>query len=155
MLEQNINIVTGIAEGFSVISGITLVLLAIMEFKRFAEARGMMGQQHSMAKPVVMLVCGSALLALPSILPAIVSAVFSNSQDDAYNSSIPGLAGLILFIRFLGLCSVIKGIIMLSKTGGSGAQPGMRGKAFVHMFSGVLLLHIVTVQNLVQNFFFN
>ena len=153
MLVQNIDVITGVAEGFAVISGIILILMGVMEFKRFAEARGMSGQQHSMAKPLLMLVCGSVLLALPSMLPAIVSAFFSNAQDDTYNSSIPYMPGIIMFLRFLGLCSVIKGIIMLSKTGGTGAQPGMRGKSFIHIFAGVLLLHIVTVSNLMTNFF--
>jgi cytochrome c biogenesis protein CcdA len=155
MLEHNISIVTGIAEGFSLITGILFILLGIMELKRFAEARGMMGQQHSVAKPLLMMLCGSALVALPSILPAIVSVIFASSQDDNYNPTTPGLGGLVMFLKFLGLCSIIKGIIMLSKTGGNGAQPGMRGKSFIHIFAGVLLLHIITVQQLVQNFFFS
>ena len=155
MLEQNVEIATGIAEGFSVIAGILFILLGIMEFKRFAEAKGMSGQQNSMAKPLTLIICGSVLVALPSILPAIITAFFASSQDDAYNPATPGMHGLVMFLKFLGLCSVIKGITMLAKTGGNGVQPGMRGKSFIHIFCGVLLLHIYAVQDLLQNFFFS
>ena len=154
MLTQNVELAYGIAEGFAVISGITLVLLGFMGLKRHAEMRGMMGQQQSMAKPLMLIVCGSMLLTLPSILPALVTTLFSSSQDSQYQGPLSS-TGLILFIHFLGLCSVIKGIIMLSKTGGHSAQPGMRGKALIHLFAGVLLLHISEVTSLAQNFFFS
>lgn len=150
---HNVELLYGIAEGFAVIAGIALVFFGIAGFKRHAEMRGMMGQQHSMAKPLLTLICGSILLALPSILPAIVTLVFSRAQDTNYYGGMPGMSGLVLFLRFLGLCAVIKGIIMLSKTGGYNAQPGMRGKAFIHILSGVLLLHIVDVRDLAQSFF--
>jgi hypothetical protein len=151
--QYHVELLYGIAEGFALIAGIALIFFGIAGFKRHAEMRGMMGQQHSMAKPLLTLICGSILLALPSMLPAIVTVIFSQAQDGNYNGGIPGMTGLVLFLRFLGLCAVIKGSIMLSKTGGYSAQPGMRGKAFIHIFSGILLLHIVDVSNLAQSFF--
>lgn len=155
MFEQNVGYLYGIAEAFALIAGITFIFFGITEFKRYAEMRGMMGQQNSIAKPVVLLICGSLLIALPSILPAIITMFFSQAQDGQYDPGMPAMGGIVLFLRFLGLCSVIRGIMMLAKSGGYNTQPGMRGKAFIHIFAGVILLHIVDVSTLVNQFFFS
>lgn len=153
-LQNNIPYMAQIAEGFSVIAGVTLILFGFFGIKRFAQMRGMMGQEQSLAKPLMLLVGGSALLALPTLIPAFVTTVFASSVDANYDSTgMLSSVGLVMFIRFLGLCSIIKGIIMLAKAGGHNVQPGVRGKALIHMFCGILLLHIMTVKSILVNTF--
>jgi intracellular multiplication protein IcmC len=149
---QNIGYAAGLAEGVSVIAGIGLILGGIFALKRYGEQRSMMGQQHTLGKPLLLIICGSVLLLLPEMIPVFVSSIFVNLQDDSAGQNWH-MQGLYMFIRFLGLCSVIRGIIMLSKTGGQGGQPGARGKAFVHIFGGILLLHVETVKDLLTSFF--
>jgi len=151
--EANVRLLYEIAEGVSLIAGIGLILSGMMGFKRYAQMRGMMGQQQSMAKPLLLMIGGSMLMVLPSILPALETTIFSTAQDSQYGPGLLNNAALSMFIHFLGLCSVIKGIIMLSKTGGHNAQPGMRGKAFIHILTGVLLLHVHDVATIASNFF--
>jgi cytochrome b subunit of formate dehydrogenase len=151
-LQTNIQYAAGIAEAFAIIAGVALVLFGIAGLKRYAEMRGAMGQQQSMAKPLMLLICGSLLLALPTMIPIFVTSVFVNAQDSTYQGP-SMMGGLFLFIRFIGLCTLIKGIIMLAKTGGHNIQPGARGKALIHMFCGVLLMHIVTVQQIAESFY--
>ena len=61
-LQTNIQYAAGIAEAFAIVAGVSLILFGIAGLKRYAEMRGMMGQQHSMAKPLMLLICGSIIV---------------------------------------------------------------------------------------------
>ena len=148
---QHIGYAVGIAEAVSTIAGIVLILTGVLKLKRYGQMRSQMSTQMTLAGPLMYLICGSILLALPTMLPAIEAMVFASANDTLYQGKL-NIKGIIYFIRFLGLCAFIRGFIMLSRSG-SGGQPGSIGKALVFVFAGVMLMHIVTVSQLTEDFF--
>lgn len=151
-LIQNLTIIAQIMNTFALITGVFLTFLAINEFKKLGEQRSMMSQQHSAMKPTVLLITGAMLLILPSFIGTAMLAFWGHVSDMQYPGGGSGYAGLtnavFAFVRIIGLGSFIRGIILLSRAGGQQSQPGAIGKALIHIFAGVLCLHVVATMNL-------
>lgn len=144
---RNLSIMAQIMNYVSIATGIFLTMAALFEFKKIAEQRNMM-QHHGAVRPVILLLCGAALLALPTVLGTALLSFWGQASDLAYpTSASTGFASLepavIQFIRLVGLGAFIRGIFLLSRTGGHQSQPGAIGKALIHMLAGVLCLHIM------------
>ncbi len=152
LLIQNFTIIAQIMNIFAITAGVFLTLAGIFEFKKMGEQRSMMSQQHGALKPMIMLICGAMLLILPSFIGTAMLSFWGNTNDMAYPSDATGFGSLapaiFVFVRIIGLGSFIRGIIMLSRAGGQQSQPGLIGKALIHIFAGILCLHIVETMNL-------
>lgn len=152
LLIQNFTIIAQILNIFSITAGVFLTLAGIFEFKKMGDQRSMMSQQHGAMKPTVLLLCGAMLLILPTFIGTIMISFWGNVSDLSYSGNTSGYGSLapavLVFVRIIGLGSFIRGIIMLSRAGGQQAQHGMIGKALIHIFAGVLCLHVVETMNL-------
>lgn len=153
VLIQNLKIIAQIVNVFAVMTGIFLTFMAIMEFKKMGEQRSMMSQQHGAMKPTVLLLTGAILLILPGFASTALLAFWGQTSDMAYYGDSSGYASLapavLAFVRLIGLGSFIRGIILLSRAGGQQSQPGSIGKALIHIFAGILCLHVVETVNLI------
>ena len=153
LLENNFQTLANIAETVSVMLGLVFVFSAIFQFKKMGEQRSMMGQ-HSAAGPVIMLVCGAALLILPQFIGAAALAFWGQQSDVMYTGGPTGYHPLIppilMLVRLVGVVAFIRGIVMLSKTGSQQGQQGQLGKALTHIFSGILCVHIMQTIDLLQ-----
>lgn len=155
LLIQNFTIIAQIMNIFSITAGIFLTLMAIMEFKKMGEQRSMMSQQHGAIKPTILLLCGAMLLILPSFIGTAMLAFWGHMSDLSYSTDLSGYGSLtpavLAFVRLIGLGSFIRGIILLSRAGGQQSQHGMIGKALIHIFAGILCLHVVETLSLLGN----
>jgi intracellular multiplication protein IcmC len=152
---NNMYIVADIVQDFSIAAGLTLFFLGLMKFKRYGEMRTFMSTQMTMAAPLMLTVCGALLVAAPQLIGTALYAFWGQVSPLQYQGG--GISvlnqlvkAIIIFVRVLGLCVFIRGFIMLAKSGGEGGQPGMRGKALMHLFIGVLMIHFLGTEHLLM-----
>src|SRR3990167_8993780 len=155
ILTNNFIIMSYILQKAAVLIGIVLTFAVVMQFKKYGEQRSMMTSQMSAAGPTIMLVCGAALMVLPSVLGAALIAFWGNDSPLSYEGGPTGYSSLVpaivILVRIVGVGSFIRGIVMLSKTGGQQSQPGTVGKAFMHILAGVMCIHILGTIGVVEN----
>lgn len=152
-LTQNFEIIADIMLSIAVLMGVTLTLGGLFQLKKHGETRAM-GAQSSGSGPVVMIVCGAIMLTLPSFLGTGLSAIFGQTSPLAYEGDTTGVNALIepilILVRLVGVGAFMKGIMMASHIGGQHAQPGMLGKAVVHIISGILCVNVVQTLDLLK-----
>lgn len=140
----------------SIMLGVSLLLGAFFQFKRYGEMRTFMSQQMTMAGPLLMLICASILLVLPVFINVELLAIFGSDSPLRYEGSTDGLGQLIppilIFVRVIGVIAVVRGVMMLSRAGHQ-AQPGTIGKALTQIIAGALCIHILGVTHLMENIF--
>ena len=157
-MEQNILDAAQIVQDLAIISGIFLILGAIFKFKRYGEARSMMMQQ-GVGAPLMMLLAGTILLSLPTFLETAVFNFWGDIQPLDPNvpswaeSFGPGIHAILMFVRFLGVVSFVRGVFQISKAGRESSQPGTLGRGLISIFAGVLMVHIVGFAQLLEQFF--
>lgn len=150
---NNMYIVADIIQDFSIAAGLTLFFLGLMKFKRYGESRTFMSTQMTMSGPLMLVICGALLVAAPQLIGTALYAFWGQTSPLAYQAG--GISvldqlmqAIIVFVRVLGLGVFIRGFILLAKSGGEQAQPGMRGKAFMHLFIGILMIHFLGTEHL-------
>jgi len=155
LITHNVGMLANIAQYFSIGAGVSLFLGGLLKLKRYGEMRTMMSTHITIAAPLFMLLAGVALLYLPTVLESSLYAVWGTANPLAIPTiGVPGvnsmLPPVVMFIRFIGVCSFIRGWLMVSRMGKEGGQPGMVGKAFMHIFGGVMCVHIVGTAHLIK-----
>lgn len=156
-LTNNFIILAYILQQAAVIIGVFLTIGGIFQFKKYGEQRTMMSTQMSAAGPTLMVVCGATLMILPSFIGTSVMAFFGQGSPLSYEGGPSGYNALIppilIFVRVVGVLSFIRGIVMLPRSTGQHAQPGVLGKAVTHIIAGVLCVHILGTIELLENIF--
>lgn len=154
LLTQHFQTIATIMENISIIMGVLFVLLALFKFKKHGESRTMMSQQHTMAEPLLMLIAGTMLLVLPTFLGSMLLAFWGTASPLGYPGGSTGYSSLIkpiiLFVRIVGVAAFIRGIVLLSRSGGQQSQHGTFGKAMIHIFAGILCVHILGTVELLE-----
>lgn len=152
VIMQNLGKIATIIQTVSLFLGIGLVFGAFFEFKRYGEQRTFMSHQMTIAGPLLKLLAGACLLVLPTFLSTALQAFWTNASPLAYHATNQGwdryVPVVIIFVRLIGVGAVIRSIIMFSRAGSSGHQPGTMGKAFILFISGLFLINIVGVYEL-------
>ena len=154
-LNYNLHWVANIIGTVSLIMGVFMLFSGIVQFRKCAESRSMMSQQHGATGPLMMVLAGSALMALPSFLDVALLAFWSTDSPLAYQGGPSGYSALIppilMFVRIVGVVSFIRGIVLLSKVGGQQTQHGTLSRALIHLLSGVLCIHILGTIELMES----
>ena len=157
IIGHNIVELGSIFQSLSILFGISMCVGGFFKLKRYGESRTMMSQQMSIFGPMTFLFCGIALLLLPHILGTFLDAFWQNTNPLSYGGV--GWQGIdqyipdvLMFVRVIGVAAFIRGIHHLSKAGGQSGQPGTIGKALIHIFAGVLCLHVLGVVDLLKSF---
>src|SRR3989344_183293 len=155
LITQNIALMARIAEYVSIAAGLSLFLGGLFKLKRYGEMRTMMSQQITLAAPLFMILSGGALLYLPLVLGTALYAVWGTTNPMAiptfgYSSIDNMLPPIVMFVRFVGVVSFIRGWLMVARLGKE-AQPGTAGKAMMHIIGGILCIHIVGTAHIIQN----
>lgn len=147
VLISNFETISTIVGWVSTGAGFCLLVSAMFKFKRYGESRTMMSSQMSMSGPLFTLIAGVALVLLPRTLEILVGSIWGDGQSllimpagsepvDQY------MVAIYKMIQIVGIVSIIRGIITLSKLGGGQGQPGMMGKAFGFIIGGAFCLNI-------------
>jgi len=145
VIANNLSWLAVIMETVSVFLGAVLTFVGIVQLKKVGESRFGGGQTGS-AGPVLMILCGGMLFALPSLMGAFGLAIFQSTSDMSYDGASPSIDSfmlpVVMFVRLIGIGSFMRGIVLISRSGGHHAQPGTVGKAVMHMIAGLLCMHI-------------
>lgn len=154
LLTAHFNIIAEIMTSIALLMGVGFTLAALFQFKKHAEQRSMMSH-HSIAGPIILLICGAILCTLPAFMGSMLLAFWGTSSPLIYQGGPSGYNALIppilMFIRIIGVGAFIRGVVILSRAGSQQSQPGTLGKALVHLLAGVLLVHILGTIELLKN----
>lgn len=140
----------------SYVIGLTLTIRGLMMYRIFANQTYGSAQRGEIAGPLVFLVVGIVLLYFPTSINLSVNTLFGSSELSAFES----LAGyqstttgpnwyliqnvIVKYLNLIGLIAFIRGWVILSKMGHSGAQPGSIAKGIVHIVGGIILINLIS-----------
>lgn len=159
--ESLVHLVTGI----SYIIGIFLIAKGIMSLSVFGRQTMTQAQRGEMSGPMVWIFVGALLMYLPTTLDTSLTTVYGDSEIAAAGDIMayaPVTAGenweqlsniIIKYVKLVGLIAFVRGWVILSKMGHSGAQPGSMGKGLTHVIGGVLLINVVETVNILATTF--
>lgn len=151
----NLKHFSSILEILSIAGGLGLFLAALFEFKRYGEMRTFMSHQMTIARPLSMLLAACMLLILPTMIGTFMLAFWGSANPMVYTPTTdsgwePLMPVVIDFVRVVGIFAFMRGIFLISRSGGQGSQPGTLSKAILHMFGGVLCINIVATEHLMK-----
>ncbi len=160
ILTQNLGIIATIMETIGILLGLGLFIGGMFQFKRYGEARTMMSSQMSMAGPLMTLIAGIAMLCSPLLIGTLLVSFWGNSgtTDLSYDGDVTStwsqyIQPILMLVRLVGVYSFMRGFVMSAKTGSGHAQPGTTGKVLVHLFAGILCVHIMGTIKLFESIF--
>lgn len=151
----NLGQVARICEIVSVMIGASLLVGALMRLKRYGEMRGnMMAAQTTATGPVMMLLAGLFMLSLPALLNILGVSIFGRADTEdlvGYDALKP----ILMMMRVIGVVSVMKGVVQLSRYSEQNAAQGIIGKSLLSIGIGIALVHIITTAKLINSIFGN
>lgn len=160
LIYANFTVIAQILMTISVLLGLVLFLSALFQFKKHGETRSGGGGQNSIGGPLLMLTSGVLLLTLPAVIQVLLFSIWGDSSPMSYTPSPSPYSSMFrvvqIAVQVIGMGSLMRGIMLLARSGSSGqqSQPGTMGKAFVHIFGGILCINVVGTYTLLHYLFF-
>jgi len=155
---SNFGLLANMLVAVSIFFGILLFVHSLSKFKKLGEGRSMMSGQESLGEPLFIMVAAVLLLTLPMMIPMFSDMIFGTTEIIAYNGSwsaanFDSMDAVVIFVRVIGIGSMINGFIKLSRVGGHQGQAGMAGKAAMFIVGGIMCVNCVATFDLLQNLF--
>ncbi len=151
---ESLRYVAIIVQDFCILGGIAFILAGLFKMKRYGQMRTMMSHQITLIQPLSKIIIGACLLAIPVATKTLLLAFWGSVNPLAYPDMSSGtevyIKPVIILIRLIGLFGMIRGIMMFSRVGGQQGQPGMAGKAMLHIIGGMLCLHIINTYYIIK-----
>jgi hypothetical protein len=134
----------------SYVLGMWMLITSLMKFKKFGEQRTMMSGEHHVREPITYFIVGAMMLYLPTSIQVGMSTFFANPSPYGYLEVTDTQTLLIqngyMIVQLFGTIAFIRGLIILSHTGGHhGGQQGDMGKGLTHVIGGLLCINIFQV----------
>lgn len=149
-LQANLGPVYRLVIALSYVMGIWFITDAIFRLKKYGQARTMLSTQASLAKPVILMIIGAAMLYFPTFVNISVSTLWLNASSNSVlkypieTSMWSAFVNpLIDVIRLFGLIAVVRGLTILTRIAQESPQPGVVGKGIIHIIAGTLAINIV------------
>jgi len=164
-LSQSFGSIQKLIVAMSYVIGLGMTVKGVMMYRIFANQSMSSAQRGEFAGPLVWIIIGCLLVYFPSTLDSSLSTVFGTSNLGDANeliaySSISTVEKwqaisdvIIKYVKLVGLIAFVRGWVILSKMGHSGAQPGSISKGVIHVIGGVLLINIVDTINILATTF--
>ncbi len=160
VMMNNLGIIASTMSVLSILIGLALFLSGMFQLKRYGESRTMMSQQLTLWGPGAMMLGGILLLLLPYTITTSLRAFFGDGQTLPLAYQPTGeydfdvyVPVVLAFVRVIGVGAIIRACILLSKSGSHSGQPGSLGKAMMHLFGGILCVHILGTVQLIKYLF--
>lgn len=154
---HNFSTLATILETVAIIMGISLFLGGFFVLKRYGETRTFMSYHMTLAWPGLMMLGGILFLLLPTIIATGLNAFWGTWNPLTYDGTGKGwdayVPVVIVFVRLIGVGSIMRAIMLFSRAGAQGHQPGSNGRALIHFFSGIMLVHILGTVELLKSIF--
>lgn len=134
--------------------GFGLMLKAIWGLKQYTLGVSMTAQ-NSMHPIIMQLAVGVALVFLPSTLKAVLATVYGTDVPTLYK--VPDSSWkvasdtLILFVQFIGLIAIVRGLLHLHKASHGQAQQNSFAKGIIHLIGGTLSLNIIQTKDILYS----
>lgn len=158
ILTQNLGIIADIMQTLSILIGLSLFIAGLFQFKKYGEMRTMMSSQMSISAPLMTLISGIAMLCSPLIMGTMLVSFWgvTGATDLPYDGSTSSgwtqyIQPVLMLVRLVGVYAFMRGFVMAAKTGSGHASPGTTGKVFVHIFAGILCVHIMGTIQLIES----
>ncbi len=149
-LQSNLGPLYRFVVAISYVMGIWFISDSIMKLKKYGQARTMMSTNASMAKPIILMGIGVAMLYFPTFVNVSVASIWVNGSSSSVLKYPTGTSmwdafvhPLIDTLRLFGLIAVVRGLAILTKLGNESVQPGTVGKGLMHIIAGTLAVNIV------------
>ena len=131
--------------------GIWMIISSIIGLKRLGQSVSAYSPQYNlMSTAMVKLVVGILLIYLPTTIDVGIVTFWGNNAGGilTYTSSDSdqfGMVkeGVIAIVRVVGLISLVKGLIILSRSAGQSVQQGTFSRGLLHVIGGILAINIV------------
>lgn len=154
VLMRNLGTLAGIVQTVSIIMGLGLAMSGLFRLKRYGEMRTFMSHQMTLASPLLTFLGGIMLLCVPLVVRTGLLSMWGTSNPLRYSGPAEGFGQLvppiIMFVRLIGVGAFIRGIVLFSRSGREGAQPGIMGKSMLHILGGMLCIHILGTLDLLK-----
>lgn len=152
---ENFGTLAIIFQSLSVMFGVGLFMGGMFVLKKYGETRTFMSQHMTIAAPLMMLFAAVMMLLLPTMINTALFAFWGDYTPEHYDGSGGGwheyVPVVLIFVRLIGVGSFMRGIFLLSRVGGQhGGQQGIIGKSLIHLFGGILLIHILGTWELLK-----
>ena len=135
--------------------GFGIILKAVWSLKQYGMGVSMTAQND--LRPVIMqLVVGALLIFLPSTLKSVLATVYGTDAITGY-TKLPNTSWqvasdtLIIFVEFVGLVAVVRGLLHLHKASGGQGQQNLFSKGIIHLIGGTLSLNIVQTKDILYS----
>ncbi len=128
--------------------GFWFIAAAIMELKKTGQSMTMQSQV-GISGPLVKFVMGILLIYLPSTIDIGIATFWGESGGimsyvaDTADVFAPVKEGAIAVVKVVGYISLVKGLVILSKSAEQGTQQGTFSKGFTHVIGGILAINVV------------
>jgi intracellular multiplication protein IcmC len=159
-LMDNLGVITVIMQTLAILIGLTLFVGGMFQLKRYGEMRTMMSSQMSISGPLMTLLAGVAMLCSPLFMGTLLVSFWGPAgiSDLPYEGDVSSgwaqfIEPVLMFVRIIGVYAFMRGFVMAAKTGSGHAQPGTVGKVLVHIFAGILCVHIMGTVKLIEGIF--
>lgn len=145
-------------QAISIIMGVALFAGGMFKLKRYGEMRTFMSQNMTLAAPGMMILAGVMLLIFPTTVATVLHTFWGSDYNPIrYTGNQVGwdqyVPAILIFVRLIGIISMLRGILLISRSGNQGSQPGTIGRAMTHLFGGILLVHILGTVDVLRNIF--
>jgi len=158
VLVANLNLVGDIMQTIAILLGLGLFMGGIYQLKRYGEMRTMMSGQMTMAGPLMTIISGVAMLCSPLFIGTALVSFWGPTgiSDVPYDGDTSSgwsqyIVPVLMLVRLVGIYAFMRGFVMAAKTGSGHAPPGTIGKVLVHIFAGMLCVHIMGTIKLIES----
>jgi intracellular multiplication protein IcmC len=155
--QRNLGPLYHLIVAISYVLGIWFIADSIFRLKKYGQQRTMMSTNASLAKPVILLVIGLALLYFPAFVNISIESLWAYGSSDSplkYPIELSAWSGfvnpLIDSIRLFGLIAVVRGLVLLTRLANESPQPGSVGKGIMHIAAGTLAINIIGTINVIK-----
>jgi intracellular multiplication protein IcmC len=142
--------------GFAYLFGFSIVIKAIWDLKKYTLGVSMTAQ-NDLRPTVVHLAIGALLIFLPSTLQSLLATVYGTDAITGYTPIGGGTSWqiaqdtLIIFVQFVGLVAVVRGLLHLHKAAHGQSQQNGFAKGIIHLVGGVLSLNIIQTKDILYS----
>lgn len=154
LLAKNMGIIARVLQSLSIGAGVALFLGGMFQFKRFAQTRTFMSHQMTVATPLMMIIAAVLFLMLPSFSGMLLHSFWGTTSPLRYSGGTSPyqqvIPPVLMFVRIIGVVAIMRGLMLLSRSGRIGGQPGTMGRCMIHLFTGILCMHIVGTTHLLR-----
>lgn len=158
ILTQNLGLIADVMQTLAVLIGLALFIGGMFELKRYGEMRTMMSAQMTIAGPLAKLLAGVGMLFSPLLMGTLLVSFWGpgGQSDLPYDGSTTNgwsqyVPAVLMLVRIVGVYAFMRGFVMAAHSAGQHARPGTAGKVLVHIFAGILCVHVMGTIQLIES----